>query len=167
MAAEDRFANIFTATVTETAAQALTFTEMNLGITLRDRIALVIDELYFYPTIASLLLMTTSGDLIQMAITISDSVTNIGDLTDRRIIYDELIGRLDFGTAASGTLLRTPIKASFAPPIIVLPTRLFFGIDSVGTATPVSATLRMHYRTVSVTSDRQIIEVLETLQQGN
>lgn len=167
MAADDRFANIFTAEVTMTAAQALTFVEMNLGINLRDRIALVIDQLFIYFSSAALAEMTTTGDSMTFALTISDSVTSIADLGDRRILFSQFMIRQDWGTAASAQIVMNPILVEFTPPLIVLPTRLFFGLDSTGLASAAAATLRMHYRTVNVTSDRQIIEVLETLQQGN
>lgn len=167
MAADDRFANIFTAEVAMPSANSLGFVEMNLGISLRDKIALIVDELYMYPSITSIAEMTTTADNILMALTISDSVSSIGDLGDRRILYTHVIYRQDLGTAASGRIGETPYKQSFSPPLIVLPTRLFFGMVSAGLASAATATLRMHYRTVNVTSDRQIIEVLETLQQGN
>lgn len=165
--AEDRFANIFTAAITMSSANTLTFLEMVFGITLRDRIALVIDELFFHIDNAAILEMTTSGDNIQLAICGSDQVTNITDLADRRIWYSTTLGRMDFGTAAAGQLYLKPIKASFAPPLIVLPNRVFLAMGSSGLASAAGAQLRMHYRTVNITQDQQLIEVLETFQMSS
>jgi len=162
--AEDRFANVFTASVVQTAANALTFGEMNFGITLRDRVAIVIDTLYFYIRRTDLLLFTAAGDEIIAALTVSDQVTNLADLGDRRILVAKWINRMDFGTAAGGALAIIPLEISFSPPMITLPNRLFFGVDSTGLATAAIVQMRMHFRTVSITQDQQLVEVLEAFQ---
>lgn len=165
--AEDRFANIFTASITMSAANTLTFTELNFGIQLRDKLAIVIDELYWYPNGATIALMTAVGDSIDYALTQSSEITDIYNLGDRRIIYLDRLFRMDFGTPAAGQLIRIPLKESFAPPTIVLPTRMFLAMASQGLASAGGGTLRMHYRTVTLTEAQQLREVLETLQMSN
>ncbi len=162
--AEDRFANVFTAEVTNSAANALTFTEMNFGITLRDRVAIVIDTLYFYVSAVTLQQMTTLSDSITCALSVSDQVTDLNDLADRRILAMKSLTRVDFGTAAGGQLIENPMDISFAPPLIALPNRMFFGVDTVGLASASVTQLRMHFRTVSITQDQQLVEVLEAFQ---
>lgn len=162
--AEDRFANVFTAKTVMTAANTLTFNEMVFGITLRDRIAIVIDELYFLPFKAAIAEMTALSDSITMCLSSSDQPTDISDLNDRRILFSKMLSRHDFGTAAGGSFLIRPLKESFAPPMIALPNRLFFGVDTAGLASAATAVLRMHFRTVTITQDQQLIEVLETFQ---
>lgn len=164
--AEDRFANVFTATVLQSGANALTFAEMNFGLNLRDRVAIVIDELYWYLASNMYGLMTVAADLVSVAVTVSDQVTDIQDMADRRIIFQRRVLRADWGTAASGGLVLEPFKDSFSPPIIILPTRVFIGIASAGLASATGCTLRMHYRTVSLTADQQLLEVLETFQMS-
>ena len=164
MAAEDRFANVFTASVTMTGANALTFAELQFGITLRDRIAIAIDEILFYPSSAVIAEMTATGDLVDLGLCTSDQITNIADLADRRILYNSRFIRLDYGTAAAAQMIYLPIKVEFNPPMISLPNRLFFGMDTVGLASAGGCTMRMHYRTVNITQDQQLIEVLEAFQ---
>lgn len=162
--AEDRFANVFTAEATQGGANALVFTELTFGITLRDRIAIVIDELYFYASRTAIQEMTAVGDQLQWALVVSDQVTDLNDLGDRRILYATFVQRADFGTAAGAAHIRIPIKESFAPPLISLPNRLYFAANSEGLATAAIFRLRMHFRTVSITQDQQLIEVLEAFQ---
>lgn len=162
--AEDRFANVFTAETVMSAINTLTFSEMNFGITLRDRVAIVIDTLYFWPLHASIALMTATGDFISVALTVSDQVTNIGDLADRRILHEKSIIRHDLGTAAGGQLLYHPYETNFSPPLIALPNRLFMGVVSGGLASVATVVMRMHFRTVSITQDQQLVEVLEAFQ---
>lgn len=166
MAQEDRFANIFTAEVVMSAANILTFVELNFGISLRDRMAIVIDELRFWPTAAMVAEMTAGADQILMALTSSDQVTDITDLSDRRIFHFEHLIRVDLGVAATAVILELPIKDSFEPPMIILPTRVFLGLHSAGLANPGTLRFRMHYRTVKITQDDQIIEVLETFARS-
>lgn len=163
MAAEDRFANVFTGQVVMSAANTLTFSQLSFGITLRDRVAIVIDEIYWYIQQAALIEMTTLGDEVKMGITLSDQVSVLG-VHDSRVVLLSQLTRMDFGTAASGVHLKLPIKESYSPPVIVLPTRLFVAVMSSGLASAAVVDVRMHYRTVPITQDRQIIEILETLQ---
>lgn len=164
MARQDRFANVFTAELTMSAANTLTFIELNFAITLRDRIAIVIDELYIYPDSSAINEMTTVNDTMSFALTVSDQVANIATLSDRRILYHTQLRRSDFGTAASGQLFRTPLKESFAPPLISLPTRMYFAMVTTGLASAAISTLRMHFRTEGITQDQQLIEILESFQ---
>lgn len=166
--AEDRFANVFTAEVTESAAGTLTWIELAFGITLRDKIAVVIDELYIYVPSGIMDDFTALSDEIAFGLSMSDQVTNIfsAALDDRRILYMTSVQRQDFGTAAGGQFIRFPLKESFSPPLIVLPNRLFFGVQTNGLATAGTAVLRMHYRTISITQDQQLIEILEAFQMS-
>lgn len=162
--AEDRFANVYSVEVTQSGANALTFAELNFGIGLRDKLAIALDQLFFMNLVASLLLMTTAGDEISIGLTNSDAVTNLNDYGDRRNIYTKNLQRIDFGTAASAQFIESPMVAEFAPPVIMLPTRAFIGIDSVGLASAITQRVRIHYRTVPLTTEQQLTEVLEAFQ---
>jgi len=167
--AEDRFANVYTSDITMSAANVITFQQLNFGLNLRDKIAIVIDQMYFYIREGAVSEMTTTADAIAMAVTMGDAVTNIFGvgLGDRRIIYAHELRRLDLGTAGSGLLYQMPLKAEMMPPVLVLPTRLFFAVNSVGLASAARVIMRMHYRTVNITQQDQLIEVLETFQLSN
>ena len=161
--AEDRFANVFAAEVVLSAANTLTWAELNFGIQLRDRIGVVIDELLVWWSTAGISRMTTTGDSISIALSVSDQPTDFST-GDRRILYTTDIVRLDLGTAAGGVVIVEPTKQSFHPPLIVLPNRLFFGGSSVGLADPITLRMRLHFRTVSISQDRQLLEILESMQ---
>lgn len=162
--AEDRFANIFSVEVTLSAANTLTFSEMQFGITLRDKLAIVIDQVFIFMTAGDLSLFTANADRATFAITNSDAMTDITDYGDRRNMIIKQISRSDFGTAASGAMIQMPLTESFSPPMIALPTRMFFAADSAGLGNPLVARLRMHFRTVPITSEQQLTEVLESFQ---
>lgn len=163
--AEDRFANVFAAEVVMTSANTLTWVEMNFGITLRDRVAIVIDQLLWYPSKAAIAEMTTLADFVQLAVSVSDQPTTLA-VDDRRILSLVEFNRHDFGTAAGAAIFHYPIMTNFFPPLIALPNRLFFGAGTTGLASAMTARLRMHFRTVSITQDQQLVEVLEAFQMS-
>jgi len=167
--AEDRFANVYTSDLTMSGVDELTFLQLNFGLNLRDKIAIVIDQCYFYISGVNLAEFLTNNDSLAIAITMWDQVTNVfqSGLGDRRVIFTTEFRRTDFGAAASGQFYTMPITVEFSPPILVLPTRLFFAVDSSGLVTPAQCILRMHYRTVNITQQDQLIEVLETFQLSN
>jgi len=162
--AEDRFANVFTGELKLTGANTLSFAEMNFGITLRDRVALIIDQLYWYLSAASIAEMTATGDRIIAGLCVSDQVADMEDIADRRILVGLTFTRHDFGTAAAAGFIQTPIVQEFSPPLIVLPNRFFIGGSSSGLASALTIQVRMHFRTVSITQDQQLVEVLEAFQ---
>lgn len=164
--AEDRFANVFTVDNLMAGVGTLTFQELNFGIQLRDRIAVVVDEIYLYIGNGVMQEFTTASDTLAMALTVSDQVTNIfaNNLSDRRILYMSELQRQDFGTAAGAQFIKMPLKESFAPPLIVLPNRVFFGVDAQGLASAARVQMRMHFRTVSISQDQQLVEILEAFQ---
>lgn len=161
--AEDRFANIFQAQVTMSAANALTFIQLNFGITIRDNIGIVIDSIYFYPTLGSIAEMTATGDALMYGITLSDSVTEIFDIMDSRVLFNSTFTKHVDGAPAAAMFIHYPFEHHFAPPILQLPQKIYFGLDTVGLANPAVGSIRMHYRTVNISSAEKLIEILETL----
>jgi len=162
--AEDRFANVFSVELTLSAANTVTFVELNFGIQLRDRLAIVIDQMFVKVSESTLALMTANSDRIVATLTNSDQITDISDFNDRRnLVVTDLI-RQDFGTAASGQLIKMPVVTEFNPPMIALPTRLFLGGSSGGLASAIVIQVRLHFRTVPITSEQMLSEVLDSFQ---
>lgn len=164
--AEDRFANQFIGSVTESSAGVLTFAELNFGMQLRDRVALVIDSIRWWLFVDTVALMTAAGDDIYLAITQSDSVASLQAPTDSRIVDLITLTRADFGTAASAGIFQMPLMTEFSPPLIMLPHKVYAAIASTGLASPVTAYLRIYYRVVNISRDEQLIEILEAMQQN-
>lgn len=163
----DRFANIASIENTLSAANTLTFAPLatNMGfLGRRDQaLAMVIDEIQYNPDTASIALMTATADNIFMALTDSDQVTNLQDLTDRRILDFSLISRHDFGTAASGQLIELPKRKQFFPPLITAARTLFLGVNSNGLATVITTRLRILFRVETLTG-AELVELSEVFR---
>ena len=165
--AEDRWANIATVEVTQSAANAVTFAELRTNIGIQsDRktaIAMLIDQIDYFPVGGAISLMTTSTDSLDMALTISDSVTDLFDVSDRRILHSTRLFRFDAGTAANANFLRFPLSQQFFPALITAERSLFLGLGSTGLAAGTTLRCRIYHRFVEL-SDSQFLEIAEVFR---
>ena len=163
----DRFANIMTFRVTESAPSTVTFAEVvtNVGIdsTRRSGVAILIDEIDYYIDIETLALMTADGDDVIAAITISNNVTALHTMSDRRILDGFTATRQDYGVAASGGLIIQPFVKQFFPPLIMAERSIYLGVEGSGLATPATVSARIYYRTHQITSE-EFVEIAEVFR---
>lgn len=166
---DDRFANMVAASVTLSAANTETFTEMPTGISLAQRLGLVIDEIRYYPNAGCFQELDVAGDILMMGITTSNNVTDLQDLSDQRIV-DSLVYHVHQAGTAGGTAeeVRTvheiPIIHTFNPPIIFAGPRLYFMLDSAGFAAAQTARVRIHFRYIDLKLE-DYLEIAETFMQ--
>lgn len=165
--AEDRWANIATMAVTESAVGTLTFSELRTGMGIqasrKTAVAMLIDQIDYFISGGAFADITTAVDAIQMALTISNGVTNIVDIADRRILNSTEMTRVDLGTAASAHLVVMPLTRQFFPPLITAEKSLYLAINSNGLATVTALNCRIYYRTVTL-SDAELIEISEVFR---
>lgn len=165
-AMRDRFANLAMLRVTQSAANTITFAtlELNIGLlpTRQGAVAMVIDQLdYFYRNQE---LMTADTDIQLMGVTISDSVTDLSDPTDRRILHTTELQRFDLGGAAGNPqVIERPRTFQFFPPIIHAEKRLYLGLDSTGLASAATGDVRIYYRLVQLTP-AELVELTEVFR---
>lgn len=162
---DDRFRNVLSAEVISSAANTLTFAEVQTGASLGTRLGLIIDAIDFYPTKAAMLEMTTDGDAIKMAWTTSDQVTDLDDEADSRIIDLARIQRHDFGTAASAAHVVLPVHREFTPPLIVAAPKMFVAVHTAGLASAATLRSRMAFRFINL-SPQEYLEIAETFLHG-
>ncbi len=166
-AIRDRFANVASIRVTESAASTLTFALLNTNmgfIGRRDQaLAMVIDEVQFHITPAAIGELNAEGDSIGIALTVSDLVTDLLDLTDRRIIAQKQWVRADYGTAASGETLVTPLEKQFFPPFITAERSLYLGIAGISMASAIVAQCRILFR-VETLQAAELVELSEVFR---
>ena len=166
-AIRDRYANIATFNVTESAAGTLTFAELrtNAGIdaSRRRATAILVDEIDYFPNRATAALMTTAGDDQLFGLTISDGVTDLQDMSDSRILHSARITRVDWGTAGSAQFEYAPLVFQFFPPLITAERSIYLGLESAGLASASNLRARMYYRTVEIT-DGEFLEIAEVFR---
>ena len=163
----DKYANIMTFDVTETAAGTVTFGEVvtNVGIdsSRKKGVAILVDQVNYFPSAAGLGQMTSAGDDILASLTISSGVTDLEDMADRRILDGFRMTRVDFGAAAAAQIFKVPVIHQFFPPLIFAERSIYLGVQSSGLASATRITARVLYRTVEINAE-EFVEIAEVFR---
>jgi len=160
----DKFANIAFLSVTESAANTLTFSQLQLANNLLSEKAAIIIHRAEFLLIPLVTIFNSSGDNLKIALTLTDRITDIGDLSQPEILFAEKFSRDDLGAAASGLYLRQPFIRDFTElpggGIIVPADRLYIGAQGNGCAAAAYATMRLYYTVMplQVTDYWELIE---------
>lgn len=158
---EDRYTNLASADVTESAANTITYQELLTGISLGVGVGMLIDQLDYLPAGGALDDLVAVGDQLSFGWFTSNSPTSI-ELNDRRLIH---MGRLKsepvVGTAASGgSPVSLPLVYQFFPAMIVAAPRIYFAVlgDSLAAAARVQS--RLYFRYIEL-STQEYLELAE------
>lgn len=163
----DRFANVAFFDVTMAAANVEAFASLNTNMGFLGRrdqaLAMVIDEVQYMPSQATVNQLDAEGDSINMAITDSDLVTDLTDLSDRRILDAAVLSRIDMGTAGSGQIFDLPLRKQFFPPLITAARTLFLGLDTISLASAGQCRARLLFRVETLTG-AELVELSEVFR---
>lgn len=167
MAILDKYANIFTAELTMSAADTISFTEIPTGLGIEsDRQsarAMIIDELDYYPNVGLYSLMTSVADYSSFGLTITNTVPDLNDVSDRRILHSCQRVRADFGIAAAAAIMPFPLVYQFFPPLITAERKLYLAMDTNGLASASQVKVRAYYRIVEI-NQADFIELAEVFR---
>lgn len=165
--ATDKYANLAAIAVTQASINTIVFQELRTQVGIesdrKSASAMIVDEIDYFPRTADLQQMTTAGDFIRYAITISNAVPDLEDITDRRILHSGVFIRHDNGTAGNATIFQMPVVAQFFPPIITAERALFLALDSNGLAAVATLRARIYHRIVQV-SQGEFLELAEVFR---
>jgi len=144
----DKYANIAYLEVTESAANTLTFAQLQMATPMiGDKYAIIIHraELGF----AGWGSFNSSTDQVNMALCLSDRLTDITDLSQAEVLFYQQIIRMDLGAAASGTWVLQPNLRDFANlpggGLLVPGDRLYAAIVGTGMAAATVMRMRLYY----------------------
>lgn len=85
-ASTDKYANTAYGVVTMSAANTLTFSQINMGMGIFQRTAMLLHRCLWSPTAPSLRELVAATDHLDMALVSSNRLTTISDLTDPAVI---------------------------------------------------------------------------------
>lgn len=155
--ATDLFANIAYLEATESAANTLTFSRLQLaGSLMNEKAALIIHraDIQLDPNGTAL---NGANDFTSMCVSVSDRITDIRDMSQPEILLALWLTRVEFGAAASGILTERPKVLDFSTlpgtGIIVPADNLFVGIESGGAAAALSVKVRLYYTVKPLKTD--------------
>lgn len=145
----DVFANMAFLGVTESAANTLTFAQLQLANALMsEKVAMVIHRIQVFSSVGPSA-FNASGDQQRIAVCLTDRLTDIQDLSQPEILTTITKERWDFGAAASGMVVTTPLDFDFnAMPgggILVPADRIYVGVQGLSLAVATSAYIRLWY----------------------
>lgn len=160
---DDRFSNLASLNVGETAAGTIAFGEMQTGISLGKGIGMLIDQIDYFFQVADLELIIGSGDAIYAGLATSDQASLA--FSDRRMIHMMGVhGPPPIGTPASGSALFTqPFPYQFFPPMIVANPRLYAAVIGASLASTVAVIMRLYFRYIELET-KEYLELAEAFQ---
>lgn len=109
----DRYINKAYIDVTESAANTLTFLQLTTGVSLFEKTAFVVHQIRYAPVTSSTALVVADGDVLNMAITTSNSITTLVE-DDPNVVDLKRLAFYDAGTAATGFFYEMPFVNDFS-----------------------------------------------------
>lgn len=152
----------------QSAADTVTFEQLHTGISIHEKVAWRIIRVEYDITKATLVLMTATADVVMMALTRSNAITDLTDWADPAILDNCSYVRLDTGTAANAQFLASPevVRDYSSMPgggILVPPNPLYGAVDSSGLADAGTVNFKIWYDLVSL-SPAEYWELVEMMQ---
>jgi len=150
--------NIAQISVTESAANTLTYKKLESGISTLEKIAWRV-HMIAYEFIGALLssIFGTNADALDIALTASNAVTDLQDLSNPSILDHMFIRRIDLGTAASGHFYFQPVTKDFSAlpggGLLVPAAPLFLGAKGTGLEGAATARVRVYYSPEDLKAD--------------
>lgn len=158
----DSFANVAAVRVIESAAGTATFNKFAFPFSIMDKMALIISRIEYH--FADLAALNGSGDYCVVALTVSNTVVDMGVQNDPLVVDNMTFHRVDYGTAATGQVYTKPVVKDFANlpggGLLVAPAPLYAGIQSFGASGPTRAWLKLYYTYTELSADEywQLVE---------
>lgn len=167
-AQKDQFSNFALITVTESAANTLTFKKLETGISLNEKIAWIISRVEYYFTLWTSATFDTIADDLAFGLSVSNTFAS-AVLLEPTIIDFNYIHRDDIGAAATGWYHIQPLLKDFSSlpgnGIIVPPVPLYLFAKGNGLATPVTCLAKVFYTLLELSVDQywQLVEARRVL----
>ncbi len=152
MPAGEKFVNQAYLSVVESAANTLTFSKLETGISIYEKVGWLISRLDYHCKVLGAN-FAAEGDSITYGISVSDSISSIS-LSLAAIVDQNEITRMDFGTAGSGLLQVNPRSKTFADlpggGILVPPNPIYICVKGTALTSAITIYARMFYTVVEL-----------------
>lgn len=160
----DTYSNVINTTLTLSAANTLTFQEIDLGLTIFQKVAILIERADFFISRAVLAELQASADGLQAALTQSNQISDLS-ITESAVIDQVQLSVTAMGVPANGQVLRIPLRMDYTQlgggGLLVVPKPLYFAGVTEGFAAAMVLTLRFYFRIVALKPD-EYFELLES-----
>jgi hypothetical protein len=163
----DLYVNRAFGSVTETAANTLTFEQIHFGTSIREKMALVIHRIRYRFARGEMNKILDDSDGINMAITRSENITTIG-AGEPAVIDNAVINLLDFGTPAnayaySADFMTRDFSTLPGGGLIAPAKPIFIAVQGVSLASAVTLNCTMYF-TFKMLKPQEYWELVETMR---
>jgi hypothetical protein len=168
MESKDVFANYAIISVTESAANTLTFKKLETGISLTEKVAWVVNRIEYIIGNWTSVLFTTTADSITFGLSLSNAFVS-PEMTENTIVdYNQILVDI-YGAATNAQYHQMPIVKDLSTlpggGVLVPPAPLYLFAKSTGLAVAETITARLHYtlRTLKVDEYWELVEARRVL----
>ena len=159
----DKYANVLYDSVTESAANTLTFESVDVGLNMFDKVGLLIHRIEYFKFHAYL---NAGTDAIEFGLSSSNGWTSV-DASEPSIISFNLMRVNDHGTAGNAIIQENPLVRDFSDMpgggILITPKPLYLFVEGANLASPAIVQMRMYF-TVIPMKPEEYFELLEARQ---
>lgn len=161
---KDNYSNLVQVAITQSAADTLTFEEIDLGLTIFQKIGIVINRIEMYPQGPGWALLQNNGDTFIFGLTQSNQITTLSP-SENAVVYRHQEYLMHYGTAGNAVPYSEPIVADFSEMpgggLIIAPRPLFIALDSDGLGATFEGIIRMYFIIIELKAD-EYFELLES-----
>lgn len=160
----DKYSNIVQETVVTSAINTISFTEINIGLNLFDKVGLLISRVQWDPSNNFMTDMNAEGDRMRLALVQSNSIASLS-LFERAVIDMIELDTILHAAGVSSFIHRQPLEQDYSNlpggGILVSPRPLFLGINTDGFANVQSAVCRLYFTIIKLKAE-EYFELLES-----
>lgn len=153
--AVDNYANIAAVTAIPSAADAFKSVKFAFPFSIMDKMGLLLSRIEYF--IDAFGYLNSANDYVYAGLSTASSLTSISDPADPMIVDSIRLIRVDYGTAASGDLVQTPIIRDFSTlpggGLLVAPNPLYFWTQTNGASGVISCQCRLWYTYMELSTD--------------
>jgi len=154
----DLYANKFYGRAVESAANTLTFAEIQTNVSIFEKMAWILHRLEYFVAPASMALIDDSPDSITMALTGSENITTLG-LDNPAVIDTFTLGMKKF-SGVGFQFTNVPIIRDFSElpggGIVVSPRPLFMAVQGASLASAATVEMRGYFTVQALSADEYL-----------
>lgn len=166
---KDQFANLAVITVTESAANTLTFKKLETGISLNEKVAWIVNRVEYLVNSILAAQFNGDGDTLKFGLSVTNAFS-AANFDEASILNLNQIQRNDYGAAATGGISKMPMLQDFstlpAGGIIVPPTPLYLFAVGTGLVSASTVIARVWYTLLPLSVDQywELVEARRVLE---
>lgn len=161
---KDEYANMLEQSLTMSGANTLTFDEIDIGLTLFDKVAIKIARIEYEAPRSVVTSLAANSDRWTVGIAADNNITAL-DYSTRALIDMTEIMVFDFGTPGSGQAMIFPIIRDYSNlpggGLLVAPKPLYLGLETEGFAAASAVVMRLYFTIVQLKPE-EYFELLES-----